>query len=535
MLGLKAVALLAVVLGFACTIESHICIMDPAQRGGYDVSDPGDPSCFAPNAPCGAGNPWWSRPVGSPTATLLGGSTYRVHFQQNLNHYNVGHPGYLKLAWSCGVNQTSDMQFTDLTGVPDYWAHWQSTQTNFSLAVSVPNVNCPLATLQGMYHPNKPEEPIFHQCSTIAIAKTADVKRIASGQLTSLFDDGNTFASIALNDGSIGKLQASAAEFIPLAGTEALDPVSKTGYYLAASTLGGVPAYIRSIPNLLVGFSFPDARTDGRFGRPMSLITPSLPSGNSSFQWVAVAGVVRTSTAAAPAGSVLLLAMLGSSNSDYWYQLYSFNPAQPTTLPVLLATSANLNANDTGFVNFLWTVFDPDTQTVSVLTGDENANADPLNAAFVQFFLPGLGSTSPVSATFAILDVSAYTFQSFTSIGGKLYALSPGLVGDSGPYGTHQWAVVSFSGSSGAILSAAPLVAVAAPGSTALSYLPDLLGRYQGGIHNGITNEGLLVSLFYRTEDAQPLLTFVNPLTGAVVWSTYLNGNGLPASLLYTV
>lgn len=56
-----------------------------------DVSDPGDGSCFQPQAPCG------TFPPQTPTTTLTGGSTLNVQFQQNLNHYMIGKPGYSSL------------------------------------------------------------------------------------------------------------------------------------------------------------------------------------------------------------------------------------------------------------------------------------------------------------------------------------------------------------------------------------------------------------------------------------------------------
>ena len=95
-----------------------------------------------------------------------------AQFQQNLNHYNPGWPGYLDVSWgvcaavrratrvsasapraqsirmpaaACAApfpEPTSDDNFTTLYVLPDYWAHLQASQTNFSVAVLVPNIDC---------------------------------------------------------------------------------------------------------------------------------------------------------------------------------------------------------------------------------------------------------------------------------------------------------------------------------------------------------------------------------------------------------
>ena len=96
------------------------------KRGGYDVSTPGSSSCYEPAAPCG------TKPPGNATAFLTAGTTFTILFQQNLNHYNPGWPGFLDVAYGVGNNQTSDSQFTILQQIPDYWPHLQVRFTSIS-------------------------------------------------------------------------------------------------------------------------------------------------------------------------------------------------------------------------------------------------------------------------------------------------------------------------------------------------------------------------------------------------------------------
>lgn len=109
--------------------------MNPVQRGGFNVSDPGDNSCFQPNGPCG------NAPSGNPVATFLGGQGNGVSFQQNLNHYNPGYPGYIDIGYA-PFPAKSDDEFIVLATVPDYWAHLQAAQHNFSVPVLMPNIDC---------------------------------------------------------------------------------------------------------------------------------------------------------------------------------------------------------------------------------------------------------------------------------------------------------------------------------------------------------------------------------------------------------
>ena len=87
---------------------------------------------------------------------------------------NVGHSGFLDIAWA-PFPATDDANFTVIgPTVPDYWAHLQAKQTNFSVTVMVPNITCAHCVLRVRYVANKPTEPLaFHNCADVAIVPSA--------------------------------------------------------------------------------------------------------------------------------------------------------------------------------------------------------------------------------------------------------------------------------------------------------------------------------------------------------------------------
>lgn len=61
--------------------------------------------------------------------------------------------GFIDVAYAPGPNpQSSD--FIPLATVPDFWPWMQASQTNFSIPVSVPNIDCPHCVIRVRYHPN---------------------------------------------------------------------------------------------------------------------------------------------------------------------------------------------------------------------------------------------------------------------------------------------------------------------------------------------------------------------------------------------
>ena len=168
---MNSVFSLLIVLIIGHGVHSHLCLWGPMQRGEIDISTPGAHQCYCKIGPCGNINATST----SPRTSLVAGSQYRVHFQQNLNHYYTGTPGALDVSFAVGLNP-SESDFHVLHSFADYNSMNQITQTNYSVEVTLPNQSCDECVLRVRYLSNNPLEDdhgtIFHQC--------ADVKLTAS-------------------------------------------------------------------------------------------------------------------------------------------------------------------------------------------------------------------------------------------------------------------------------------------------------------------------------------------------------------------
>lgn len=163
----------AIAFGFLNTVAfSHLCVMQPPQRvGAGEIATPGEHVCYLKEGPCGG------VPSGEPMATLTGGQEFTIHFQQNLNHFYKEDPGSLVADFAEAADPTEE-QFTPLgKPIADYNAMNEITQTNFTLSVTVPNVDCPHCVLRMRYKSNNPSENdrgmIFYQCADVAVTKSA--------------------------------------------------------------------------------------------------------------------------------------------------------------------------------------------------------------------------------------------------------------------------------------------------------------------------------------------------------------------------
>jgi len=174
---------------------AHVCMIWPPQRGGWNPAnaEPGDHLCFEAQGPCGK-----KLPPTKPTTTLYSGTTVYVSFQQNLNHYNPGWPGFLDVAYAKGPTHNTDDEFEVLAQIPDYWSHSQSSQTNFSVPILIPDLPCDWCTLRIRYHPNKPTEPIFHNCGDVRFVNNSNTfsQRLFGFVASSRHVHQNTFCEI---------------------------------------------------------------------------------------------------------------------------------------------------------------------------------------------------------------------------------------------------------------------------------------------------------------------------------------------------
>lgn len=155
--------------------EGHICMWSPVQRGGaFEIVTPGQSICYLKEPPCGGTS------AGEPLTTLTGGSNFQLQFQQNLNHFYNEDPGKIVADFAMVANPTEE-DFVPLEGtntIADWNGMNMITQTNFTLSVVIPNVDCEACVLRTRYISHNPTEDSggssnFHQCADVTVKKTS--------------------------------------------------------------------------------------------------------------------------------------------------------------------------------------------------------------------------------------------------------------------------------------------------------------------------------------------------------------------------
>jgi len=149
---------------------AHICMWAPLQRNGYSIDTPGESLCYLKEGPCGG--------VASadPTTSLVGGQDFTIMFQQNLNHFYIDNPGKLVAEFANNADP-AETDFTQLgTPISDYNAMNEITQTNFTMKVTIPNVDCDHCVVRLRYVSQNPTENdrgmTFYQCADVSVAKS---------------------------------------------------------------------------------------------------------------------------------------------------------------------------------------------------------------------------------------------------------------------------------------------------------------------------------------------------------------------------
>lgn len=155
----------------ANAVSAHICMWNPLQRGGnFELTIPGQSICYLKQGPCGNKEP------GEPLTALTGGQRFDVRFQQNLNHFYQENPGRLQADFAEVPNPTEE-DFYPLGQIADWNGYNMITQTNFTLNVDVPNIDCEHCVLRMRYISQNPTEdhggsPSFHQCADVSVRKS---------------------------------------------------------------------------------------------------------------------------------------------------------------------------------------------------------------------------------------------------------------------------------------------------------------------------------------------------------------------------
>ncbi|XP_033113309.1 uncharacterized protein LOC117113913 [Anneissia japonica] len=148
-------------------IEAHVCIIYPRQRGDFNISTAGNPTCTRHVAPCGG------LEAENPKVSYVGGSTIFVKFQQNYNHYELGYPGYMDIAYAMATDM-NDFHVVAIIGDVNEYA--QSHQRNYSIPIMIPNIDCPHCVIRLRYLSHKPSEHIFYQCADVKISKASNTQ-----------------------------------------------------------------------------------------------------------------------------------------------------------------------------------------------------------------------------------------------------------------------------------------------------------------------------------------------------------------------
>lgn len=396
--------------------QAHICIVDPPQRAGFNISDAGDNSCYRKDAPCGNNTP------GKPTS-LVSGQAYTMFFQQNFNHYEVGYPGSMDVSWSRIPNPKSEDDFEFILTIPDFNAHNQANQRNFSVDIVIPNYSCDECVLRVRYVPNKPTENIFYQCSDIAISQVSWTPSYYG--LTNLLSSNGDAMTASLNGYSIERntlLQVPLSQIQfnirrdsnPLIADQIVTASPNSLYYLA-STSGVIGAPFDAILQL----NFLDFETSVIYltgSVPINIVALHFDNQDNSIYAIA-------------------LNVVDFDAGIYQYALYQVNLENGNIgSPVILLP------NDNTYVNFQWSTLDTSGGLIYLLTGNEN---DPYGLSTKLFTIPLDGSNYTVTKP----DNSVYTIAAihYDLITGDLFSVSPGL------WGKKDWTLVKVNPQDGTV------------------------------------------------------------------------------------
>lgn len=497
-----------------------------------NISDAGDDSCFRHGAPCG------KQPSGSIKMTYAAGKPVTVFWQQNYNHYTVGYPGLMDIGLSTNPEPTSDDDFEIVGVVPDYNAHWQGAQRNFTFQFITPDVECQHCVLRARYQSHKPGETTFYQCADIAI--THNPERVSEQQPPFAVDQSDAGATAA-SESAAG---ASATTQL-LYGVQCVTENNDCEFVQVSTSTGTI------VPRFKLPFDVHAVRPVERKQQQQQQLHPSKHVGDSR--------VPRLQAADEAAGALFLadqVCAVDSVNGFIYYllgngpigSLPSFivrvrvasnkydlinisNIAQPInalnydnstgklfaitleespvgsfayvthvnevdlTAGTLTPVITTKEADDT-FINLQWTELDGSNGLLYVLYQDEN-EAVKMDSILLVFDIN--------SRTYRrlVLDYKTYIVTShYIDHFGRLLTLSPGLV-----YGNNTWTLVQYDLANGGIV---PL-SVVVPPNTFAPY-------YGGAIYQPVRSSG---RLFYRFRLPSPKMGGFVDLIAYVDLNTY--------------
>eukprot|EP00761_Pharyngomonas_kirbyi_P003362 gb/GECH01003366.1/.p1 GENE.gb/GECH01003366.1/~~gb/GECH01003366.1/.p1 ORF type:complete len:458 (+),score=112.03 gb/GECH01003366.1/:1-1374(+) len=423
--------------------------------------------------------------------TWRGGTGVNVKFQQNLNHYNPGHPGFMDIAWAEGSNP-SDSDFKVVSRVNDWWSHSQADQTNFTVHANVPNIDCDHCVLRVRYVPNKPTEPVFHNCADVSIKKTSIPSSLFQNQMIGFyqprgreFDSRNKVVQIQ-PDGSVFDVSSS---FI-LRGTA--QPSSR-----AASS------WASDDNNLVLANGLMTVSPDGKSIYAIADTSKSVQQEDQPLRQIVEYDLVRRqfpspkNLTGLPHGMQVTsmfqmdrsLMIVGLQKDGSGFK-FSIHPVDPSSGRV--SSSVANTKSDSTFVNFLWATSysDHSNSKVYLLVGDENA---PFSLRARLYTLDvDTGAVSTSIPNYNKFTLSAVHADPNT---GTLYGLSPGLFTAK----EYQWTLVKVDPKSGNVAAIGPIGGALPKGEMPAAY-------YGGNVYgDAITNDGYLVHVFHRKDGSAAL------------------------------
>ncbi|VDI60130.1 Hypothetical predicted protein [Mytilus galloprovincialis] len=140
----------------------HLCLIHPLQRGAMEITMSGSKTCFRHEPECGG------QPPETPVHWFMGGKQMWIKWQQNYNHYDVGYPGYMDVAYA----PLNSSNWKTIAYVADEYFYAQDHQRNYTAIVVLPNIECAHCVIRARYQSHKPGESIFYQCSDVVIKQT---------------------------------------------------------------------------------------------------------------------------------------------------------------------------------------------------------------------------------------------------------------------------------------------------------------------------------------------------------------------------
>ena len=151
---------------------SHICILDPPQRGALSVITPGDPSCYRRSGPCGG------VAQSAPGRAFQAGATTPVRVHQNLNHWVPPTAQRTSGYFTLSLVSTDAAAPLLLDTWSDFPAWDEVAQTNWTREVSVP-ADAPLgpallAFEYVSYNADEVDPPtnidaVFYNCADVVV------------------------------------------------------------------------------------------------------------------------------------------------------------------------------------------------------------------------------------------------------------------------------------------------------------------------------------------------------------------------------